>query len=81
MKLQLPALVLFLLSPPLAHSSPRLRPTLFATTKKPASLAGFLYLILSIAHLNRFSPSRDPLPARPAPLSCLFKLQVVSNRA
>ena len=53
MKLPLPAIVVFLFLP--AHwRTPlhRLRPTLSATTKKPASLAGFRFLILGISRLT-----------------------------
>jgi hypothetical protein len=73
MKLSLPAIVLFLFPLPRAHFSPPLRRLLSATTKKPASLAGFLYLILSIAHLNRSFPSRDPLSRSPGSLQLLFQ--------
>ena len=74
-------LSLFLFSP---HWRPPLHlsaPTLSATTKKPASLAGFRFLILSISRLTLFSFPRPLFPARLAPFSCLFKLQVVSNPA
>jgi len=52
MKLPPLTMVLFLFLAPAAHSSHRQRRTLSATTKKPASLAGFRYLLLSLAHLN-----------------------------
>lgn len=52
MKLQLPAIVVFLFLTT-GDSSPRLRPTLSASTKKPASLAGFLYFSLTFSRLNR----------------------------
>jgi len=47
MKLPLPAMSSSYIPRSLASCSPRLRRTLSATTKKPAALAGFLYLILS----------------------------------
>jgi len=40
------------------NSSPRLRRTLFATTKKPASLAGFRYLRLGNSPSHRAFSSR-----------------------
>jgi len=53
MKLRLPAIVVFLLSPATAAScSRRHRRTLSATAKKPASVAGFLYLRLSMTRLT-----------------------------
>ncbi len=49
MKLPLPPIVVFLLSPATAaNNSRRHRRTLSATAKKPASVAGFRYLILSM---------------------------------
>jgi len=78
MKLQPLAIVVLLLSPAIAaHCSRRQRRTLSATTKKPASLAGFLYLRLSIAHLNGSFPSPNPLSPRLAPLQLL--IQTPSN--
>ena len=51
-----------------ANSSPRLRRTLFATTKKPASLAGFRYLRLGNSHLTALFPLASPLSRSPRSL-------------
>jgi hypothetical protein len=69
------------LSPATANSSPRLRRTLFATTKKPASLAGFRYLRLGNSHLIALFLSPPHFSARLAPFSSLFKLQLASDPA
>jgi hypothetical protein len=64
MKLQPLAMVVSLLSPTTAaaaYCSRCHRPTLSATAKKPASMAGLLYLPLNIAR-----PSAFFLPAPPA---------------
>jgi len=61
MKLPLPAIVVFLFLP--AHwRTPlhRLRPNSVCATKKPASLAGFRFLILGISRLTPSFSSRDP---------------------
>ena len=78
MKLLLPAILLLpFLSPATGEPSPRLRPSLSATTKKPASLAGFLYLILTIAPLNGSFPSATLFPL--ASLSPQLLIQTPSS--
>jgi len=73
MKLPLPAILLFLFCPgPLANPLHVSAPSLSAPTKKPASLAGFLYLILIIAHLNGSFPSATLFLARLAPNSAAY---------
>jgi hypothetical protein len=65
MKLQLPAMVVFLFLQPLASSSQRLRRTLSATAKKPASLAGFLYFSPTMSRLTAPFLSTAPLSRPP----------------
>ena len=69
MKLPPLAIVVLLLSPAIAaHCTRRHRRTLSATTKKPASLAGFLYLIRSNFRLIAAFLSRaltSPHPSAP----------------
>lgn len=52
MKLTRPAFVVVTIVPTAANNSRRHRRTLSATAKKPASVAGFLYLRLSITRLS-----------------------------
>lgn len=70
MKLLLLAMVVFLLCrPTAAHSARRQRRTLSATAKKPASMAGFLYLFLNMTSADRSFSSRDlttPLTSLPS---------------
>jgi hypothetical protein len=74
MNLLLPPFVVFLSAPTAAaNSSRRHRRTLSASAKKPAALAGFLYLILSIAHHNGSFPSRNPLSRSPRSLHLLIQ--------
>jgi hypothetical protein len=76
MKLRLLAIVVSLLSPATAaNCSRRLRrtlsancPTLSATTKKPASMAGFLYLRLSMTRLTALFLPAAPLSRTPRSL-------------
>jgi len=71
MKLPPLAIVVLLLSPAIAaHCSRRQRRTLSATTKKPASLAGFLFLRLSITRLTALFL----LPARASHTPCSLQL-------
>ena len=83
MKLPLPAMVLFLFSPAsAANSSRRHRRTLSATAKKPASLAGFLFLKLNLSRLAAlFSLPPPHLHPRLISSTSLLKLQVASNPA
>jgi hypothetical protein len=54
------AMVVFLLCrSTAAHSSRRQRRTLSATAKKPASMAGFLYLFLNMTSADRSFSSQD----------------------
>jgi hypothetical protein len=72
MKLPLPPIVVFLLSPATAaNNSRRHHRTLSASTKKPASLAGFLYLRLSMTRLTALflRASSRTLPAARASYS------------
>jgi hypothetical protein len=63
MKLHLLAIVTSLLSPAIAAiCSRRHRRTLSATAKKPASVAGFLYLSLSITRLITLFLPRPHFP-------------------
>jgi hypothetical protein len=64
------------LATPLVSAALYLRPQ-----KNQPSLAGFRYLRLSSAHLNRSFPSATLVLARLAPFCCLFNLQVASNPA
>jgi hypothetical protein len=77
MKLPLPAILLFLLSPATGALLSTSVPYSVCDYKKPASLAGFLYLILNIAHLNGSFPSRDPLSRSPRSLQ--LTIQTPSN--
>jgi hypothetical protein len=79
MKLQLLAIVVFIFCPAIGESSQRLRRTLSAITKKPAS-PGWL----SLPHTPHLSPHISFSPPAPlsrqslTPFSLLFKLQVAS---
>jgi len=78
MKLPSLPIVLFLFSPATAaHSSRRHRRTLSATAKKPASLAGFLYLrlskMLSKTPLAGSFPPAAPLSRSPRSLHLIIQ--------
>jgi hypothetical protein len=74
MKLRLPAMVIFLLSPvSAAICSRRHRRTLSATAKKPASVAGFLYLRLCITRLTTLFLSAAPLSLSPHSLKLIIQ--------
>ncbi|CAN5567433.1 hypothetical protein BH20ACI3_BH20ACI3_43120 [soil metagenome] len=78
MKLRPLAIVLFLFSPvTAANCSRRHRRTLSATTKKPASMAGFLYLRLSLTRLTALLLPPAPLP--PTPRSIQLTIQTPSS--
>jgi hypothetical protein len=85
MKLRLLAMVVLLFSPATAAHCARRHcrtlsancPTLSATTKKPASLAGFLYLTLTLTRLTAlFLPAAR---ASHTPRSLLLIMQTPSS--
>jgi hypothetical protein len=78
MKLRLPAFVVVTIAPATAvNSFRRHRRTLSATTKKPASVAGFLYLTLNIPRLTAlFLP---PTHLSRTPRSLHFTIQTPSS--
>jgi hypothetical protein len=74
MKLQLLAMVVFLLcQPTAAYSARRQRRTLSTTAKKPASLAGFLYLLLSMTSADRSFSSQNLTTPSPRSLQLLIQ--------
>jgi hypothetical protein len=79
MKLTLPAFVVVTIVPATAaNNSRRHRRTLSATAKKPASVAGFLYLTINIPRLTPlFLP---PAPLSRSPRSLHFTIQTPSSR-
>ncbi len=78
MKLYPLAIVVFLLSPATAASCSRRHcRTLSATAKKPASVAGFLYLRLSMTRLTALFLPAAPLSRTPRSLQ--LTIQTPSN--
>jgi len=70
MKLPPPAIVLFLISPVSGELLSPSPPDSVTDRKKPASIAGFLYLRLSMTRLSAlFLPAAALLPLRLAPFS------------
>lgn len=82
MKLQPLTIVLFLISPTTAaNCSRRHCRTLSTTQKKPASLAGFLFLTLYIIRLIAHLPPAAQLHPPIISSSSLLKLQLTSSPA
>jgi hypothetical protein len=74
MKLQLLAMVVFLLFPTTAaYCSRRHCRTLSVSTKKPASVAGFLFLMISKFRRAALVPSRSPSLLFPRSLKLIIQ--------